>query len=85
MTPEVKEIINNIHTNPDMAIAAVIELLNQTEYALEDYSWYDGERYVDGSTAPEDEYGARISAEVRRKLNLSWNMIIYDYFGREEN
>lgn len=50
-----------------------------------DYSWYDGERYVDGSTAPEDEYGARISAEVRRKLNLSWNMIIYDYFGREEN
>ena len=50
-----------------------------------DYSWYDGEHYVDGSTVPEDEYGARISAEVRRKLNLSWNMIIYDYFGREEN
>lgn len=47
-----------------------------------DYSWYDGTRYVDGSTVPEDEYGAEISAAVRRKLNLSWNMIIYDYFGR---
>lgn len=50
-----------------------------------DYSWYDGTRYVDGSAAPEDEYGAKISAEVRRKLTNSWNMMIYDYFGREEN
>lgn len=50
-----------------------------------DYSWYDGARYVDGSTAQEDEYGAGISAEVRRKLTNSWNMMIYDYFGREEN
>ena len=50
-----------------------------------DYSWYDGERYVEGGTVPEDEYGAQVTAEVRRKLNNSWNMIIYDYFGREEN
>ena len=50
-----------------------------------DYSWYDGARYVDGSTVPEDEYGTRISAEVRQRLNLSWNMIIYDYFAYEEN
>ncbi len=50
-----------------------------------DYSWYDGTRYVDGGTMPEDEYGKRISAEVRRKLNNSWNMIIYDYFGWEKS
>ncbi|MBQ7294986.1 MAG: hypothetical protein IJW86_02205 [Clostridia bacterium] len=42
LTPELKDIITNIYTNPDLAIAAIIELLNQTEYALEDYSWYDG-------------------------------------------
>lgn len=58
LTPEVKEIINNIHTNPDMAIAAVIELLNQTEYALEDYSWYDGSvgGTVDGLTPANEVY-----------------------------
>lgn len=49
-----------------------------------DYSWYDGERYVDGGTIPEDEYGAEISAMVRRKLNLAWNAIIYDYFAPVE-
>lgn len=48
-----------------------------------DYSWYDGQRYVDGSTIPDDEYGAQISAMVRRKLNLSLNAIIYDYFAQE--
>ena len=42
LTPEVREIVTNIYSNPDMAIAAVIELLNQQEYALEDYNWYDG-------------------------------------------
>lgn len=42
LTPEIKEIVTNIYSNPDMAIAATIELLNQQEYALEDYKWYDG-------------------------------------------
>lgn len=45
-----------------------------------DYSWYDGTRYVDGSTSPEDTEGALRSAEVRTKLTLAWNTIIYDYF-----
>lgn len=49
-----------------------------------DYSWYDGQRYVDGGTIPGDEYGAEISSMVRRKLNLSWNMVIYDYFAQAE-
>lgn len=42
LTPELKDIVTNIYTNPDLAVAAIIELLNQTEYALEDYAWYDG-------------------------------------------
>ncbi len=42
LTPELKDIVTNIYTNPDLAIAAIIELLNQTEYVLESYSWYDG-------------------------------------------
>ncbi len=42
LTPELKEITQNIYADPDMAIAAVVELLNQTEYALKDYIWYDG-------------------------------------------
>lgn len=42
LTPELKDIVANIYTNPDLAVAAIIELLNQTEYALEDYAWYDG-------------------------------------------
>ena len=49
-----------------------------------DYSWYDGRRYVDGSTIPDDEYGAEISSMVRRKLNLAWNAVIYDYFAPRE-
>lgn len=43
LTPEFETIIENIYTNPELAIAAIIELLNQTEYALESYSWYEGE------------------------------------------
>ncbi len=44
MTPELKKIIENIYTstsdkNGNMALAAIIELLNQTQYALEDYKW----------------------------------------------
>lgn len=44
MTPELKKIIENIYTstsdkNGNMALAAIIELLNQTQFALEDYKW----------------------------------------------
>lgn len=42
LTPEVRTLVSNIYTDPDMAIAATIELLNQQEYALEDYEWYSG-------------------------------------------
>lgn len=58
LTPELKEIVSNIYTTPDMAIAAVIELLNQTEYALEDYKWYDGTvgGTVDGLTPANEVY-----------------------------
>ena len=41
-TPEFKNLVSNIYTDPDMAIAATIELLNQQRYALTDYQWYDG-------------------------------------------
>lgn len=58
MTPEVKEIVSNIYSTPDMAIAAVIELLNQQKYALEDYNWYDGTvgGTVDGLTPANEVY-----------------------------
>ncbi len=72
MTPEVKEIINNIHTNPDMAIAAVIELLNQTEYALEDYSWYDG---TVGGTVE----GLTPANEVYLSYSNNWTKETADY------
>ena len=58
ITPEIKEVISNIYASPDMAIAAIIELLNQTEYALEDYNWYDGTvgGTVDGLTPANEVY-----------------------------
>ncbi len=44
VTNIVKDIISNILANPDMTVAAVVELLNQVEYdTLEAYEWYDGE------------------------------------------
>lgn len=47
ISEELKQIIENIYTSTsdergNKALAALIELLNQTEYAVEDYSWYDG-------------------------------------------
>ncbi len=72
LTPEVKEIISNIHTSPDMAIAAVIELLNQTEYALEDYSWYDG---TVGGTVE----GLTPANEVYLSYSNNWTKEAADY------
>lgn len=45
-----------------------------------DYSWYDGQRYQDGGSSPEDDYGRQVSTLIRRKLYLSWSSVIYDYF-----
>ena len=47
ISEELKQIIENIYTSTsdergNKALAALIELLNQTEYAVEEYSWYDG-------------------------------------------
>ena len=72
LTPEVKEIISNIHTNPDMAIAAVIELLNQREYALEDYKWYDG---TVGGTVE----GLTPANEVYLSYSNNWTKETADY------
>ncbi len=57
-TPEMETLVENIYTNPDMAIAATIELLNQQEYALEDYNWYDGSvgGTVEGLTPANEVY-----------------------------
>lgn len=46
MDGELKKIIESLYTSTsdekgNMALAALIELLNQTEYALEEYKWYD--------------------------------------------
>lgn len=37
------DIIANVRANPDLAVAALAELLVQQEYALEEYSWYEEE------------------------------------------
>ncbi|MGN0448033.1 MAG: hypothetical protein ACI4GC_05750 [Acutalibacteraceae bacterium] len=40
----VKEILTNIAVDPDMTIAAVVELLNQIKYdTLEEYTWFEQE------------------------------------------
>ncbi len=72
MTPEVKEIVSNIYSNPDMAIAAVIELLNQQEYALEDYNWYNGS--VGGTVA-----GLTPANEVYLSYSNNWTKETADY------
>ena len=46
-----------------------------------DYSWYNGTTYFDGvSEVAPDSIDAEICAEVRRKLNASWDTVAYDYF-----
>lgn len=64
MTPELKKIIENIYTsvsdeNGNMALAAIIELLNQTQYALEDYKWLKADSEagtVEGTTPASKVY-----------------------------
>lgn len=45
-----------------------------------DYSWYDGQQYFSGGTTASTEAEAQTIAEVREKLNIAWNTVIYDYF-----
>lgn len=72
LTPEIRELIGNIHSNPDMAIAATIELLNQREYALEDYNWYNGS--VGGTVE-----GLTPANEVYLSYNNNWTKETADY------
>lgn len=72
LTPELKEIVTNIYTDPDMAIAAVIELLNQQEYSLEEYNWYDGT--VGGTVS-----GLTPANEVYLSYSNNWTKETADY------
>ncbi len=64
MSPELKKIIENIYTsisdeNGNMALAAISELLNQTQYALENYKWLKADSEagtVDGTTPASKVY-----------------------------
>ncbi len=76
LTPELKKIVSNIYADPDMAIAATVELLNQREYAQQEYEWYDGSigGTVDGLTP---------AAMVYLSHNNNWTKATADYV--EEN
>lgn len=71
-TPEFKNLVSNIYTDPDMAIAATIELLNQQEYSLGDYNWYDG---TVGGTVE----GLTPANEVYLSYNNDWTKESADY------
>lgn len=71
MTPELKTIIQNIYTSTsdekgNMALAAIIELLNQTQYALEDYAW------VTDSTAGGTVEGVTPASKVYLTYGNDW-------------
>ncbi len=72
LTPEVETLIENIYTNPDMAIAATIELLNQQKYALENYNWYNG---TVGGTVE----GLTPANEVYLSYSNNWTKETADY------
>ena len=78
MTPELKKIIENIYTstsdeNGNMALAAIIELLNQTQYALEDYKWLKKD-----SSAGTIE-GTTPASKVYLSYNNDWTKEAADY------
>ena len=80
MTPELKKIIENIYTstsneNGNMALAAIIELLNQTQYSLESYEWLKAESSegtIDGTTP---------ASKVYLSYNNDWTKNAADYVG----
>lgn len=62
----IKEIMSNLSANSDDVIAAVVELLNQIEYPVEDYVWYDGK--VGGTVE-----GLTPAMEIYLSSNNNWN------------
>ena len=72
MDDTVKDIIQNIYAEPDLAIAAVIELLNQQGYGLDSYNWYDGS--VGGTVE-----GITPAALVYLSGTNNWNKETADY------
>lgn len=50
-----------------------------------DYSWYDGVTYWNalGSEAPTEEIAAR-NAQIRERLQMSWDTMKLNYFARED-
>ncbi len=69
----VKEILTNVTTDPDMVIAAVVELLNAIKYdTLDEYDWYDGSY---GGTVE----GMTPANEVYLTYENNWNKETADY------
>lgn len=62
----VKEIMENLKKNSNDVIAAIVELLNQVEYDVEDYEWYDGS--VGGTVE-----GLTPAMEIYLSSNNNWN------------
>lgn len=74
----VKEIINNLSKNTDDVIAAVVELLNQIEYDVEDYDWYDGK--VGGTVE-----GLTPAMEIYLSSDNNWNTEVAKYITENIN
>lgn len=68
----IKEIMSNLSANSDDVIAAVVELLNQIEYTVEDYVWYDGK--VGGTVE-----GLTPAMEIYLSSNNNWNTEVAHY------
>lgn len=68
----IKEIMSNLSANSDDVIAAVVELLNQIEYPVEDYVWYDGK--VGGTVE-----GLTPAMEIYLSSNNNWNTEVAHY------
>lgn len=74
----IKEIMSNLSANSDDVIAAVVELLNQIEYPVEDYVWYDGK--VGGTVE-----GLTPAMEIYLSSNNNWNTEVAHYITENIN
>lgn len=74
----VKEIMENLAKNSNDVIAAVVELLNQVEYDVEDYDWYDGS--VGGTVE-----GLTPAMEIYLSSNNNWNTEVAKYITENIN
>lgn len=80
MTEELKTIIKNIYTSVgdesgNMALAAIIELLNQTKYALKGYEW------ITASSSVGTVEGVTPASKVYLSYNNDWTKKAADYVG----